>query len=172
MGAERERLIETISALGDEDILKMVYVDPDQYRPDALTYAKAEIRRRGIIFHPTDLINSRLSVPTLHIVAHGRSLWRARRVISFGIGLIGSLACFGWANFDSYSNMYKGSCDDCFVHFGFPFYLYETGGFAGPTRLLWGGLIADVTIAIIVSASVGLLLKLFVSRSTHSTSAV
>ena len=150
----------------------MVYLDSDQYRPDAMMYAKAEIRRRGIIFNPTDLINSPGSAPTLPKVALGRSLWRARRIVAFGFGFVSSLACFAWANFNSYSNMYKGHCDDCFMYFGFPFDLYQTGGFAGPTKLLWGGLIGDVTIAMIVSASVGLLLKLFVSRSTHSTNAV
>jgi hypothetical protein len=36
----------------DEDLLKMVYLDSDQYLPEALTYAKAEIRQRRIYLRP------------------------------------------------------------------------------------------------------------------------
>jgi hypothetical protein len=172
MTSERERLIETVSAMRDEDLLKMVYLESDQYRPEALTYAKAEIRQRGITFNLTDIINDRDSTPALHLDAFGLTLWRARRFAAFGFGFVSSLAWFAWVNFDSYSNMYKAHCYDCFVYFGFPFDLYQTGGFAGPTKLLWGGLIADVAIAMIVSAIVGLLLKIIVSRTTHSSNAV
>jgi hypothetical protein len=125
----------------DEDLLKMVYLDSDQYRSEALTYAKAEIRQRGITFDRTDLNIAGASMPTLSLAAFGQSLWRARGVLAFALGFAGCLAWFAWLNCDSYRNMYKAHCEDCFVFFGFPFDLYQTGGFAGPTTLLWDGLI-------------------------------
>jgi len=156
----------------NEDLLKMVYLDSDQYRPEALTYAKAEIRKRGITFDRTDLNIAGASMPTLPLAAFGRSLWRARRVLAFALGFAGSLAWFAWLNFDSYRNMYKAHCDDCFVFFGFPFDLYQTGGFAGPTTFLWGGLTADVAIATIGSAGVGWLLNILISRLTRRADVV
>ena len=165
-------MMETVSTMRDEDLLRMVYLETDQYRPEVLTYARAEIRQRGITFDPTDVINARDSMPALPLPAIGRSLWRARRRLAFSLGFAGSMLCFAWANFDSYRNMYKAHCDDCYVFFGFPFDLYQTGGFAGPTTFLWGGLIADVEIATIVSASVGWLLKIQTSRIAHKSNAV
>lgn len=166
MNTESQRLIETVSIMRDEDLLKMVHLDSDQYRPEVLTYAKAEIRDRGIPFNQAVLINATGSMPDLPLAAFWRSTWKARKIIAFGIGFGSSLTCFVWANFDSYRNMYRGSCDDCFVFFGFPFDLYQTGGFAGPTTILWGGLIVDVAIAILVSTIAGWLLKSLISRCT------
>jgi hypothetical protein len=103
----------------DEDLLKMVYLDSPQYRPEVLTYAKAEIRNRGISFNQADLINATGSMPDLPLAA-----------------------------------------------FGFPFDLYQTGGFAGPTGILWGGVISDVAIAILVSTIAGWLLRALISRCT------
>jgi hypothetical protein len=148
----------------DEDLLKMVYLDFAQYRPEALTYAKAEIRKRGVSFNQADLINATGLTPDLPLAEFWRGLWKARKVLAFCIGFGSGLACFVWANLNSYWNMYRVSCIDCFVFFGFPFDLYQTGGFAGPTTFLWGGLIADIAIAIVVSTVAGWLLKTLITR--------
>jgi hypothetical protein len=162
MNTESQKLIETVSNMRDEDLLQMVHLDSVQYLPEALTYAKAEISKRGISFNQTDLINSISSIPDLPFAAFGRSLWKARRLITFGVSFGSSLACFAWANFDSY----RSSCEDCAIFFGFPFNLYQAGGFGGPTTILWGGLIADIAISILVSAVVGWLLKTILSKWT------
>ena len=173
MNTEAERLIETISSMRDEDLLRIVYFESDQYRPDALTYAKAEIKRRGIILERASPIIVGGPRPDLRLAAFGERIWRARRIIAFSLGCFGSLFWFAWANFGSYQKMHQAHCNDCLVFFGFPFYLYQTGGFAGPpSPFLWGGLIADVAIAVLVSASVGWLLKALTARFTVSSKAV
>jgi hypothetical protein len=73
---------------------------------------------------------------------------------AFAAGLFGSLFLFIAANFYSYRQM---SCalDDGFCGFGFPFELYETGGYATVTRLVWCGFIADAFIAVAASFVIG-----------------
>jgi len=41
-------LIDRISRLTDDELLKMVLFEPDQYRPDALTIAREEIAKRAL----------------------------------------------------------------------------------------------------------------------------
>ena len=48
MAFEPEELRERIGALNDDQLLRMVYDEADQYRPEALEVAKEEIRRRGL----------------------------------------------------------------------------------------------------------------------------
>jgi hypothetical protein len=43
-----KNLMERIARLSDEQLLAMVDVDFTQYRPEALAYARAELRQRGI----------------------------------------------------------------------------------------------------------------------------
>jgi hypothetical protein len=152
-------LVETISAMRDEELLRVVYLDSDQYRPEALTYAKAEIRHRGISFEEASLSSARRLMASLPLETLGRPIWKSRGLLAFGLGVMSGLSFFAWANLDSYTHMFREACYDCPVYFGYPFYLYQTGGFAGPTFLLWGGLIGDVAIAIGVSSTVGWLMK-------------
>src|SRR5262245_60961727 len=159
MITESQKLIDTISNLRDEDLLRMVYLESEQYRPEALTYAKAEIRQRGITTEQIAHVSVGGPRPDLWLAAFGERIWKSRRTIALSLGFLGSLFWFAKANFDSYQKMYKVNCNDCYVFFGYPFYLYQTGGFAGPTRYLLGGLITDVAIAIIVSGSLGILVK-------------
>ncbi|HJP95806.1 MAG TPA: hypothetical protein VJ843_00385 [Candidatus Saccharimonadales bacterium] len=111
-------------------------------------------------------------MPPLPLATFGRSLRRVKPTLAFGLGFMCSLAYFVWGNIESYRKMYKGGCSDCFVFFGYPFKLYQTGGFAGPTAFLWGGLIADVAIVTIVSVSVGWLLKILTRKIAHEPDAV
>jgi hypothetical protein len=57
-------------------------------------------------------------------------------------------------NYYSFARMGAGFCDDCLISFGFPFPLWEEGGFITIRRILWGGLLADCYLAV----SAGLLL--------------
>ncbi|MGA9773123.1 MAG: DUF2007 domain-containing protein [Blastocatellia bacterium] len=50
---ESGELKERISKLSDEELLNMVEVEPDEYRREALDYAKAELMVRGIRFQET-----------------------------------------------------------------------------------------------------------------------
>ncbi len=48
MGFEPEELQERIRALGDDELLRMVHEEADQYRPEALAVATEEIGLRGL----------------------------------------------------------------------------------------------------------------------------
>ena len=54
MDDESMRLMQRISALPDEDLLRMVNIDFAQYRIEALTYARAEIAKRHLSVAPPD----------------------------------------------------------------------------------------------------------------------
>jgi len=43
MSVELHQLMTRVAELRDEDLLRMVHSDSNQYRPEALTYARAEI---------------------------------------------------------------------------------------------------------------------------------
>jgi hypothetical protein len=84
----------------------------------------------------------------------------------FRAGYIGGLLLFVAANFYSYRRM-RCTLDDGWCGFGFPFELYETGGFITQHRLVPFGLVADTFVAIASSALLGLICnKLFASRPT------
>lgn len=53
----------------------------------------------------------------------------------------------------------KFTCDDCRYQYGFPFYLYEEGGFVTVERFIWSGLFFDIVIALICSFLIGLIFK-------------
>jgi hypothetical protein len=81
--------------------------------------------------------------------------------------LIASVAVFLLfiaANYYSYIQMGYRFCDDCFITFGFPFGLWGEGGFVTVRRFLWGGLVANVSIAVCASILLGWALKKILSR--------
>jgi len=155
--------------MSDEALLRMVYVDSGQYRVEALTYARAEIARRGITIEDRDEIVVQTG-QSLRLAAVGTMVWMNRRTLAFAVGWAVTLIVFAWANYESQQKMYLGleHCFDCLGSFGFPFHLGQAGGFAGPrSPVLWFGLIADVAIAFIVSGVVGWLLKSLTIRLTR-----
>jgi hypothetical protein len=84
----------------------------------------------------------------------------------FRAGFVGGLLLFVVANFHSYRQM-RCTLADGFCGFGFPFELYETGGFVTVHRLVACGLIADAFVAVASSVALGLIChKLFASRHT------
>jgi hypothetical protein len=164
MNIEPQELMKRISQLPDQNLLRVVYIEPDKYRPEAITYAEAEIERRGISTNEGTKVNTTDKTAESPLETFGRKVWKIIKDKSFWIGFaIGPLP-FIWLNNYSYNQMYKVNCDDCFVFFGFPFYLYQTGGFAGPTIILWNGLIANVVVALCASICTGWILKRLLCR--------
>ena len=60
---EDENLMERISQLPDEELLQMVYVDYDQYRPEAIEQARAEIAKRGLQYTPPEKVDAQEEPP-------------------------------------------------------------------------------------------------------------
>jgi hypothetical protein len=50
MNKDLERLRERMSALSDQELLRIVNVEYRDYRPEALEYAKAELDSRGVAY--------------------------------------------------------------------------------------------------------------------------
>jgi len=80
---------------------------------------------------------------------------------SFAFGFLAGAFIFLAMNFYSYEKMYDRECFDCFVRFGWPLRLYETGGFITVTRILWPGLITDILLAITAGIAIGILNQRF-----------
>jgi hypothetical protein len=86
------------------------------------------------------------------------------RYKSFLVGLAVGLVPFVCANVYGYLSMGSpggAACNDCSVSFGFPFPLWVEGGFVSVKRILWGGLLADLLIAVVVGVTLGLILSTF-----------
>jgi len=162
MNNELPQLMNRISELGNEDILRMVYIDFAHYRPEAIVYAKAEIDRRGLSLDELD------SIRTLGIAHTGRLALVSYRLLAtirrraFAVGFLIVLLFFVNANIYSYINMPEesGSITHGYVECGFPLELYMYGGYIGTEYILWDGLIADVLIAVITGILIGVTCKL------------
>ncbi len=59
------------------------------------------------------------------------------------------------ANYYRYTHLWGWSCDDCILRFGFPFDVWEEGGFVTVKRILWAGVIANLSIGVWVSILLG-----------------
>jgi hypothetical protein len=64
-------------------------------------------------------------------------------IVAFSLGAILMSA----ANYYSYVRMGRSMCDDCYFQFGFPFSVWIEGGYVSIRRILWSGLVADVSLA-------------------------
>jgi hypothetical protein len=62
-------------------------------------------------------------------------------LLGFVIGTI-LFVLFNYLNF----TREQFTCDDCTYQYGFPFYLYEEGGFVTIERFIWSGLFLDIVI--------------------------
>lgn len=166
MGDERQQLIERISSLSDNDLLRMVYLDYSMYRSEAINFARFEINKRGITvkqnyivsdpyltaIHPSVEFIKNTYISILEFI-HARAYITCFMVCS---------VLFVIANYYSYSHMYDNiDCDDCFVYFGFPFKWCGTGGFGGFTHIQWEKLLADVLIGSCIAMGAGLILQRF-----------
>lgn len=81
----------------------------------------------------------------------------------FIVGLAVGLAPFVAANVYGYLSMGStgsAACNDCSVSFGFPFPVWVEGGFVSVKRVLWGGLLADLLLAVAAAFLLGLVLAM------------
>jgi hypothetical protein len=162
MDTELLELMKRISQLRDDELWTMVHVNSAQYRLEALTYARAEISRRGI--SPDQIAPIRTPIPFKSITTLRNRLVSSIRARTFLIGCLSGSFIFAWANYHSYAHMYKVGLDDFFVYCGFPFDLYRGGGFGGESNVLWPGLVADAAIAALAGLCVGCLFKLLFAQ--------
>jgi hypothetical protein len=170
MSEESERLMEHIAGLSDIDLLRMVYLDYAQYRSEAITYAKAEIAKRGVNTNSIDLNNlSNIEIP------HPFITWirRTRRfsVIliltrAYALGFLAGGFVFALLNILSYRQMINAAawCDDCVMSFGFPLEWYSFGGFVGMTYIHWWNLAADIMAGLFICLLLGWLFKSLVEK--------
>jgi hypothetical protein len=61
------------------------------------------------------------------------------------------------------------TCADCFIQFGFPFWVWEEGGYVGITRVLWAGVIANLSIAVWAGIILGWVSSKLLLRKSRST---
>ena len=90
-----------------------------------------------------------------------------RRFKIYLIAVLVVLGLFTIANYYSFVRMGAGFCDDCFMSFGFPFPLWEEGGFVTIRRILWSGLIADFYLALSAGILLGWVCQRFSFRQSE-----
>jgi hypothetical protein len=76
-------------------------------------------------------------------------------IVAFGLVAI----LMSVTNYYSYIRMGRSMCDDCYFQFGFPFSVWIEGGYVGIRRILWSGLVANVSLAAWAILLLGLGLK-------------
>ena len=82
--------------------------------------------------------------------------------IGFFLGLLGFISLNIYSVLRLPSHGFK-ICFDCYEVYGFPFDMHETGTLINPTRFIWSGVIANITIAFLGSLMIGVLFR-FASR--------
>jgi hypothetical protein len=170
MNEESERLMGHIAGLSDMDLLRMIYFDYAQYRSEAITYAKAEIAKRGVNTNSvdlTDLSNIEISHPFIIWI------WRIRR---FSIMIIRTRAyalvflaggfIFALLNILSYRQIINAAVliDDGVMSFGFPLEWYSYGGYVGMTYIHWWKLVADIIAGLFICLLFGWLFRSLVEK--------
>ena len=146
----------------------MVYLNSAQYRSEAITFAKAEISKRGIKL--TDLDATHISAQAVHPLIVGLQKWRRKLLTfvqarSFEIGVSLGLVLFFLANGYSYYQMkWNTLCFDCFLSFGVPFHWYSSGGYFGTTIIHWWQVLGNSTVAIALCLVCGALTKNLLER--------
>src|SRR5689334_3303446 len=79
---------------------------------------------------------------------------------TFNLGFLTGLIAICLLNYFSYlQNRVGVRCADCGWRFGFPFDLYQKGGFISFEEILWLGLIGNILTGFIFSFSIGLIFK-------------
>src|SRR5262245_50910490 len=169
MSEESERLMEHIAGLSDMDLLRMVYFDYAQYRSEAITYAKAEIAKRGVNTNSVDLIT-----PSKEI-SHPFIIW-ARRTRRFSVMIIRTRAyalgfwsggfVFALLSILSYRQTINAAVllDHGVVSFGFPLEWYSVGGYVGMTYIHWWKVVADIMAGLLICLLLGWLFRSLVEK--------
>ena len=77
---------------------------------------------------------------------------------AFLIPALSVFILFVATNFYSYTQMdYRVVYIDGFASFGVPWTLYSYGGYATVSQILWGNLVADLTVALMASIVAGII---------------
>jgi hypothetical protein len=149
------QLIERISGLPDDDLLRIIQADPSQYRFDARVYAKAELNKRGVAFSETDIDRDiRVSnAKSASRLPHKIFVKLTSRVATFTFGFVGGLILFVITN---YRTVQYPVFLDGVGHAGWPFQFYTFGGWAGMSIIEWPYLLADILIALLIAICIGL----------------
>jgi hypothetical protein len=165
MGQESERLMELIEGLSDIDLLRMVYFDYAQYRSEAITYAKAEISKRGVNTNSVDLINlSNVEISHPFIVWIRRTRRFSAMIIrtrAYALGFLAGGFVFALLNILSYRQMINAPVlfDHGVMSFGFPLEWYSFGGYVGMTYIHWWNVVADIMVGLFMCLLSGWLFR-------------
>jgi hypothetical protein len=169
MSEESERLMGHVAGLSDIDLLRMVYFDYAQYQSEAITYAKAEIAKRGVNTNSVDLIN-----PSNIEISHLFIIW-IRRIRQFSVMILRTRAyalgfwaggfVFALLNILSYRQMINAEvCCDWVMSFGFPLEWYSFGGFVGMTYIHWWNVVVDIMAGLLICLLFGWLFRSLVEK--------
>lgn len=169
MSQESERLMEQIAGLSDIDLLRMVYFDHAQYQSEAITYARAEIAKRGVDTNSVDLIH-----PSNIEISHPFIIWIRRirrlsvmiiRTRAYALGFLAGGFVFALLNILSYRQMINaGVCCDQFMSCGFPLEWYSFGGYFGMTYIHWRKVAADIIAGLFICLLFGWLFRSLVEK--------
>ena len=146
-------LIERISGLPDDDLLRIIQADSSQYRVDAGVYAKAEMNKRGVVLDETDVDCASSAAKSASGLPHRILSRLTSRASTFSFGFVGGLILFVIANYRAvqYPVFIDGD-----GHAGWPFQFYTFGGWAGMSIIEWPYLLADILISLLIATCSGL----------------
>jgi hypothetical protein len=152
-------LMNRVSHLRNEELLKMVHIDAAQYRPEAIGYAKAEIERRGLL--PDDVVQTRVSTSPYRkrVAALGKKFWFTVRRNAFALGFFTVLLFLIAANIYSFIYTHRSEgMPHGELEYGFPFKWYVDAYLR--SYLLWDGLVNNILLALVAGLVMGLICKL------------
>jgi hypothetical protein len=169
MSKESERLMEHIAGLPDRDLLRMAYLDYAQCRSEAITYAKAEIAKRGVNTYQVDL--RWISGTT---VSHPFIIWIQRfwqfismivQTRAYAVGFVTGFFVFILLNILSYGQMMRTASDyHPTISFGFPLDWYTFGGYFGMTYIHWWNVVANIIACIFLCLISGWLFRNLIEK--------
>ena len=167
-------MMEHVAGLSDIDLLRMVYFDYAQYQSEAITYAKAEIAKRGVNTNSVDLITpSNVEIWRPFITPFITWILRTRRFSvmiirtrAYALGFLAGGFVFALLNILSYRRMINAAawCIDCVMSFGFPLEWYSFGGFVGMTYIHWWNVVTDIMAGLFICLLSGWLFRSLVEK--------
>lgn len=150
---DESQLIKKIAALPDDDLLRMINAGSSEYRLEAIVYANAELRERGVVSDAAGLERT-LTVKSAPASALKFLAVLTGRIATFTIGLIAGLFLFMLINYRTVE--YPPFIDGC-GHTGWPFRFYTFGGWAGISIINWPFLLVDALVGLIVGVGMAVL---------------
>jgi hypothetical protein len=89
---------------------------------------------------------------------------RNRHIFPYVVGLLVSACLFAIIN---YRNFHRPQdCDDCSFPYGVPFTIYHEGGYGGGVGFVWGGLVGDVVLMLVLGIASGWVFQKISERSS------